>query len=40
MGNFNAVEAQDFAKAMALVGVDDSWDRKATGRGVLTAARR
>jgi FtsP/CotA-like multicopper oxidase with cupredoxin domain len=40
MGNFNAVEAEDFAKAMALVGVDDSWDRKATGRGVLTAAKR
>jgi FtsP/CotA-like multicopper oxidase with cupredoxin domain len=40
MGNFNAVEAQDFAKAMALVGVDDSWDRKATGRDVLTAAKR
>jgi FtsP/CotA-like multicopper oxidase with cupredoxin domain len=34
MGNFNAVESQDFAKAMALVGVDDTWDRKAFGGGV------
>jgi FtsP/CotA-like multicopper oxidase with cupredoxin domain len=36
MGNFNAVESKDFAEALALVGVGDEWDRKATAGGIMS----
>jgi FtsP/CotA-like multicopper oxidase with cupredoxin domain len=36
MGNFNAVEPQDFAAALADVGIDKEWDRMALGGSTVT----
>jgi hypothetical protein len=36
MGNFNAVEPQDFAAALADAGIDKAWDRKALGGSTVT----
>lgn len=36
MGNFNAVEPQDFAAALADAGIDKEWDRKAIGGSTVT----
>ncbi len=36
MGNFNAVEPQDFAAALALAGIDHEWDRKAVRGSTVT----
>jgi FtsP/CotA-like multicopper oxidase with cupredoxin domain len=36
MGNFNAVEPQDFAAALADAGIDKEWDRKALGGSTVT----
>jgi hypothetical protein len=36
MGNFNAVEPQDFAAALEYAGIDQKWDRKALQGSTVT----
>jgi manganese oxidase len=38
MGQFNVVEPENFATALAAVGVDEAWDRKATQSGTAPTA--